>query len=99
MKDTPRATLKFDDVTVTLELPHEAVDTETLIEAAHDAIRSGLTLRLTPRWNGMGRDDGPEFVAHVETLGEPTIEADDRTEKPEDFDQSLRWWREAGGAG
>lgn len=94
---TTNVTVRLSDVLVSLELPHESVDTETIIESALESIQNNSRIKVIPRWNGVDRDDGPEFVAFIETVGDIDIEEDGRSEKPEEFDASLEWWQELHG--
>lgn len=91
----PGVTLILDEVMVSLVLPHGRVDTETLIETAMAVISNGKSVRIVPRFDSDTPGDGPEFEAYIEVMTDPTIIEDEREEKPDEFDPSLKWWRES----
>ena len=84
-------TVQLTDVLVTIECPHEAVDTETILDVARAAVRTGGG-QLIPRWHGHDESDGPRFSTFVEICDEPEIQDDDRVDAPEEFEPDCRWW-------
>ena len=93
MNEPTRVTLRFDAISVSVECPHDAVDTETIRDAAMTAMGIGRRVRIIPRWKGTNQWDGPSFDVFVETLSDGEIEDDDRRERPEEFDLGLEWWQ------
>jgi len=92
MEETIKVTVQLTDVLVSIECPHEAVDTDTIHQIALEAIGQGGH-EIIPRWNGYDRADGPRFHVFVETIDDPEIQDDDRAEDaPEEFDLNCRWW-------
>ena len=94
MAEKTKVVVQLTDVWITVECPHEAVDTETIIDVATTAIRTGTT-KIIPRWNGSDQTDGPVFESFVEIIDDPEIQDDDRSEDaPDEFTPECRWWKE-----
>lgn len=94
MNNPTRVVVLFEEVTVTVECPHDAVDTETIKDAAMRAMGVGCPVRIIPRWNAGNQWDGPSFGVFVESLDDGEIQDDDRRERPDEFDRDLEWWRD-----
>ena len=89
-----RVTVQLTDVVVTVECPHEAVDTETIMEVVHTFINRGV-LEIAPRWEHDNRENAPVFKAYAEVVDDPEIQDDDRSDDaPDEFDADCRWWQE-----